>query len=406
MSSNPSPPTTTAASQSDSKTQISHETSPRTPSIPTSQSDSKTQKSHETPPRTPPIPHSQSDIKPQISLENLPTPPELGLTDQATKDELFKKVMQEDWDAVVNIYLDKGDIVSTAKITRNKETTLHIAISDNKTKVVKALLYIINPFKIQEMLNDMDENPLHLAASLGQAEMCKQLVEKDPKLIGARNKEGETPLFQATLYGKKAAFYALHPRCPITGKHIKHDIVHCKRTDGNSILHVAIQREYFAKWAPKWEDVCKIFNKDVEKHQLPVRSTGKDKKQAPEEPSPEESSKHCDHSHIDIEANPGILRTPLATIVEASSISRDDDNKSTAAEGTAATDAEGLGEYDATLPSVLISSAEVPGENDAAFNLATNSADVINVISPLPSIASPPSSTGKPSFISSSKRNS
>lgn len=105
-------------------------------------------------------------------------------------------------------------------------------------------------------------------------------------------------------------------------------------------------------------------------------------------------------------ANPGILRTPLATIVEASSISRDDDNKSTAAEGTAATDAEGLGEYDATLPSVLISSAEVPGENDAAFNLATNSADVINVISPLPSIASPPSSTGKPSFISSSKRNS
>ncbi|KAJ8634970.1 hypothetical protein MRB53_009237 [Persea americana] len=440
----PPPPTTTSQYVGYGKSHISHEKCPQTPSI-----------------------------FPSWNYRFLPE----GWTDQGTKDELFEQAVQEDWEAVISIYKDKGDIAWTPKITRNKETALHIAISDSKTEVVKVLLLIIDPFKIREMLNDMDENPLHLAASLGQAETCKQLVEKDPEMIGARNKEGETPLFQAALYGKKAAFYALHPRCPITGKHIKHDIVHCKRTDGNSILHVAIQREYFglayqiicwypelikfnnekkqtalhslaqnpsafrsgchlglfddfiyrclivdldeevetasdykdehcldsylpvprnyqtfldllklwkniftaiAKWAPKWEDVCKIFNKDVEKHQLPVRSTGKDKKQAPEDPS---QDKKCEHSHIDIKvvlegdanvevevqyenipcseclsachipaecpfaANPGILRTPLATIVEASSISRDDDNKSTAAEGIAATDAEGLGYF-------------------------------------------------------------
>ncbi|RWR75644.1 ankyrin repeat and SAM domain-containing protein 1A-like protein [Cinnamomum micranthum f. kanehirae] len=195
MSSNPPPPTTS--------------TPPPPPPPPppttatTSQSGSEIQISHETPPRTPPIPLSQSDSK-----AHLPK----GWTDQETKDELFEKAMQEDWDAVISIYKDKKDIVSTAKITRNKETALHIAISDSKTEVVKQLLDIIDSIKIREMTNDMDENPLHLAASLGQAEMCKQLVEKDPELIGARNKEGET--------------------------------------DGNSILHVAIQREYFGDYKP------------------------------------------------------------------------------------------------------------------------------------------------------------
>ncbi|RWR75638.1 serine/threonine-protein phosphatase 6 regulatory ankyrin repeat subunit B-like protein [Cinnamomum micranthum f. kanehirae] len=170
--------------------------------------------------------------------------------------------MLEHWDAVINIYKDKKDIVSTAKITRNKETALHIAISDSKTEVVKELLDIIDPIKIREMTNDMDENPLHLAASLGQAETCRQLVEKDPELIGKRNRDGETPLFQAALHGKQKAFYALHPHCTITGKDIKHDMVHCKRTDGNSILHVAIQGEYFGLayqiiyWYPELIKFC------------------------------------------------------------------------------------------------------------------------------------------------------
>ncbi|RWR75628.1 serine/threonine-protein phosphatase 6 regulatory ankyrin repeat subunit B-like protein [Cinnamomum micranthum f. kanehirae] len=233
MSSNPPPPPPTTTSQSDSKTHISHEISPATPPIPPPQSDSETE-----------------------TLSK-------GWPDQETKDELFKKVMQEDWNAVISIYKAKRGIVSTAKITRNKETALHIAISDGKTEVVKVLLDIIDPIEIKEMTNDMDENPLHLAASLGQAETCKQLVEKDPELIGARNKEGETPLFQAALHGKKAAFYALHPKCTKTGKDIKHDIVRCKRTDGNSILHVAIQGEYFGLayqiiyWYP---ELIKFYN--------------------------------------------------------------------------------------------------------------------------------------------------
>ena len=70
MSSNPSPPPTTTT-QSDSNTHISHE-------IP------------------PPIPPPRSDSRTQTLSE--------GLTGQGTKDELFEKVMQEDWDDVVNIY--------------------------------------------------------------------------------------------------------------------------------------------------------------------------------------------------------------------------------------------------------------------------------------------------------------
>ncbi|RWR75633.1 ankyrin repeat and SAM domain-containing protein 1A-like protein [Cinnamomum micranthum f. kanehirae] len=323
MSSNPSPP-------------------PPPPPTTTSQSDSKTQISHE------------------ISLENPPptTPQVIDQLFQKTKDELFQKAMQEDWDAVVSIYEEKGDIVSTAKITRNKETALHIAISDRKTKVVKKLLDIIHHIKIREMMNDMDENLLHLAASLGQAETCKQLVEKDPELIGARNKEGETPLFKAALHGKERAFYALHPkvnelmnmscflysvvsptflclstrehtnRISCTGLIVDLDEVETPshfRDEHCSDFDFPVPRNYqtcldllklwkyictaIARWARKWKDIKhdirKIFNKDVEK-QLPVSSTDKDKKlQAPEEPS---QDKKCEHSHIIIKVGDEIKK--------------------------------------------------------------------------------------------------
>lgn len=72
------------------------------------------------------------------------------------------------------------------------------------------------------------------------------MLEKDGTLIGARNIDGETPLFLAALHGKKGAFYSFHPKCSISGLHIVHDISHCRRNlDGNSILHVAILGEYF-----------------------------------------------------------------------------------------------------------------------------------------------------------------
>lgn len=226
---------------------------------------------NQTPGATPPASSSKpEDASDRISNALPPADSSSGSTpamttpgeeekNQAIKDDLFRKVMGSKWEEVVKIYRQSKEIVQTAKITRSNETALHVAISDSRIDVVKELVEIIDGDVIREMTNDRKENPLHLAASLGQAETCKVLVGKvieligernedgvgkAIKLIGERNEDGETPLFLAALHGKKGAFFALHPKCP-KGHHIKHDIVHCKRNDGNSILHVSIQGEYF-----------------------------------------------------------------------------------------------------------------------------------------------------------------
>lgn len=144
------------------------------------------------------------------------------------------------WDDVVKIYQYRKDIIQKAEINR----AMHVAISDGKTEVVDELLKNIDDDAIREMTNEAGENLLHLAASLGLTKMCNLLLSKDPKLIETRNTDGETPLFLAAMHGEKDTFYSLHPKCPITGLDTKYITRHCRKNDGNTILHVSIQGEH------------------------------------------------------------------------------------------------------------------------------------------------------------------
>ncbi|RWR75614.1 serine/threonine-protein phosphatase 6 regulatory ankyrin repeat subunit B-like protein [Cinnamomum micranthum f. kanehirae] len=163
---------------------------------------------------------------------------------QSIKDRVFKDVMNGNWEAVLNAYGKNVNSIQTASITSSKETVLHIAISDNRSDMAKKLLEIVvDGKKIKEMRNDRGNNPLHLAASLGQADMCELMVNRDLELIMSRNMEGETPLFLAALHGRKEAFYTLHYKWS-SNKGPHEDFSHCKRNDGNSILHVVILGEY------------------------------------------------------------------------------------------------------------------------------------------------------------------
>ncbi|KAJ8634960.1 hypothetical protein MRB53_009227 [Persea americana] len=203
--------------------------------------------SHLNRPLTPPI-HAvttSSGIGSSTGFSNeIPKPGEEA-ANQSLKNELLGFIKKGDWEAVLCKYRKCKDTVQTAKITRSNETALHIAISYSRIDIVEELLKIIDAHVIREMTDHRKENPLHLAALLGQTKTCKLLVDKDPELIGARNIDGETPLFKAARHGKKGAFYALHPKCHIAGSDIKHEIRHCKRKDGNTILHVSILEEYF-----------------------------------------------------------------------------------------------------------------------------------------------------------------
>ncbi|KAJ8634951.1 hypothetical protein MRB53_009218 [Persea americana] len=161
------------------------------------------------------------------------------------KEIVFKEVMNGNWESVLDIYMENKENIQTASITSSKETVLHIAISDNRSDMAKRLVGIVGDGNmIKQMRNDQGNNPLHLAASLGQADMCLLMVDRDLELIMTRNMDGETPLFLAALHGRKEAFYTLHYKWSSNkGQH--EDFSHCKRNDGNSILHVTILGEYF-----------------------------------------------------------------------------------------------------------------------------------------------------------------
>ena len=135
--------------------------------------------------------------------------------------------MQGKWDDVVKIYRRSPEVHWT-KITRSGDTALHMAVSDRKESIVLKLFELINNkvgrsaswpegeweniyFKHPlQIANEQGNTPLHLAASTGNVQMCLCITEELRELIGIRNNKRETPLFVASLHGKKGAFVCLH----------------------------------------------------------------------------------------------------------------------------------------------------------------------------------------------------
>ncbi|XP_073221082.1 uncharacterized protein [Cicer arietinum] len=151
-------------------------------------------------------------------------------------------------------------------------TALHVAIDLKKEYVVREVLNAIlkhndedDSLTVLKMGNERGDTPLHIAASRGFARICKWIIGINNEridLLSMRNNNGETPLFQAAVNCRINAFvYLSHIFKEIKVKllHlirddvdslmkdvaldcVKQDLV---RDDGDSILHAAIQGEYF-----------------------------------------------------------------------------------------------------------------------------------------------------------------
>ncbi|KAJ7972745.1 Ankyrin repeat-containing protein [Quillaja saponaria] len=166
------------------------------------------------------------------------------VSDSEIKQNLYHLTLKSKWDEVIEIYKNHW-WTHTSKITRSGDTALHVAVTDGKYNFVKKLVYVItqqNPANAKKVLgikNERGNTPLHFAAYRAYLEMCVCIAEVDPSLVGSRNNEGETPLFLAALRGHKDAFLFLHTTCP------DKIIQHCRRNDGQTILHSTIQGEYF-----------------------------------------------------------------------------------------------------------------------------------------------------------------
>ena len=153
-------------------------------------------------------------------------------------EKLFKDVMKSNWKEVTETYKNAPE-VQEAKITISEDTALHLAVSDGKTEEALQLIDIVNS-KTLEIKNEGGNTPLHLAAALGDSEVCEQIFSKNSKVTTVRNKKGETPIFLAALHGKKTTFALLHS--------LDQDLKHMRRDDGDTILHVTIAGEYLSKY--------------------------------------------------------------------------------------------------------------------------------------------------------------
>ncbi|KAF5469639.1 hypothetical protein F2P56_013696 [Juglans regia] len=157
--------------------------------------------------------------------------------------------MKAEWKKVVEKYTKELESVYNLKITRSGDTALHIAVSDGQEETVADLLKLMQSNHAKEAVrtkNERDNTPLHTAAAMGNLPMCKLIAQVDPSLVGERNCEGETPFFLAAVHGKKEAFLYLHKICvDQDGKPDDIGYTYAKREDGDTILHCAINGEYF-----------------------------------------------------------------------------------------------------------------------------------------------------------------
>ncbi|XP_028769658.1 uncharacterized protein LOC114727097 [Neltuma alba] len=170
---------------------------------------------------------------------------------ESNKKTLFSCAMKGGWGKVIEMYKHDATL-HNARITRSGQTALHIAVSDGKEDVVKKMVHAMSLtqpnqgelIKALRTPNNRKITALHVAAVMGNARMCHIIATVEPTLVDDRNAEGETPLFLAALHGRTQAFLCLHcirnpdiTTPPFCGT--------CRRYDGDTILHAAINGDFF-----------------------------------------------------------------------------------------------------------------------------------------------------------------
>lgn len=166
------------------------------------------------------------------------------ITEEELIDKLFKAVMKNKWDEVVAIYKNDSRAHEAKLITRSEDTALHIAVSNGQTTKTAELVETIDKNVLMRMQNAKGNTPLHLAARLGNLEICAEMVSKNREVIAVRNEEGETPIFLAACHGQDDVFFCLTQNIFVK---IKEEYL--RRNNGDTILHVAISGEYFSKYS-------------------------------------------------------------------------------------------------------------------------------------------------------------
>ncbi|KAK4560156.1 hypothetical protein RGQ29_009079, partial [Quercus rubra] len=157
-------------------------------------------------------------------------------------ETLYPSAIKGEWGKVLEI-CRKDMFLSTAPIINSLDTLFHLAAYDKLENKFVQLLQLLpqESTHIASALrrkNKKGNNPLHIAASVGNVKVCSLIIGISKSMINTYNNEGESPLFVAALHGRKEAFLYLHSEC---GPHEDY----CIRKNGDTILHCAIAEEHF-----------------------------------------------------------------------------------------------------------------------------------------------------------------
>lgn len=115
---------------------------------------------------------------------------------------LYKAAIRGDWDSASKFFNSNPDAVA-ARITKNLETVLHIAVARSEAISFVEKLMELMPTDAFPLKSKFSETALHYAAKYGNTKAAKLLVARDPGLPNIWSDTNLLPLHLAALFGHK-----------------------------------------------------------------------------------------------------------------------------------------------------------------------------------------------------------
>ena len=152
---------------------------------------------------------------------------------------LYRAALKGDWEEA-QAFLNMHPGAQRARITKGRETALHIAAGARHAKFVEELVEVMSAKDI-EMQNSDDNTALCFAAASGSTKIAEAMVKKNKDLACIRGSLGVTPLYMATLLGHSDMVWYLYS---VT------DDEHLTFEDFFGLLVAAITTDLYGKYLP------------------------------------------------------------------------------------------------------------------------------------------------------------
>lgn len=121
---------------------------------------------------------------------------------------LYQAALAGDWEKA-NEFIRVHPSSLSARITKGRETALHIAAGAKQANFVEELVKLMNPRDL-ELKNKFDNTALCFAAASGNTRIAEAMVKKNGDLPSMRGSKGVTALHMAALLGHKDMVWFLY----------------------------------------------------------------------------------------------------------------------------------------------------------------------------------------------------